>query len=71
LVVLVGCLYWGTSTAMDGLVGWTQTQANQVIANTVTWLRTNSYRNVFLDPDNEGMFPFTDAPLITAGRRTP
>ena len=67
MVVLVGCLYWGTSTAKDGLVGWTQTQANQAIANTVTWLKTNSYRNVFLDPDNEGMSPFTDAPLIAAG----
>jgi hypothetical protein len=67
MVVLVGCLYWGTSTAKDGLVGWTQTQANQAIANTVTWLKNNNYRNVFLDPDNEGMSPFTDAPLIAAG----
>jgi MYXO-CTERM domain-containing protein len=66
MVVLVGCLYWGTSAAMDGLVGWQQAQANLAVANTVKWLSTNHYRNVFVDPDNEGMSPFTDTPLIAA-----
>jgi hypothetical protein len=66
MVVLVGCLYWGTSTAKDALAGWQQAQANLAVANTVKWLSTNHYRNVFVDPDNEGMSPFTDTPLIAA-----
>ena len=55
MVVLVGCLYWSTSRANEDLGHWTQTQANQAVANTVTWLVENDYRNVFVDPDNEGM----------------
>lgn len=55
MVVLVGCLYWSTSRANEDLGHWTQAQANQAVANTVTWLVENDYRNVFVDPDNEGM----------------
>ena len=55
MVVLVGCLYWGTSTAKDGLGHWTQADANRAVRNTVHWLKERGYRNVFVDPDNEGM----------------
>lgn len=55
MVVLVGCLYWSTSRANEDLDHWTQTHANRAIANTVTWLVEHDYRNVFVDPDNEGM----------------
>lgn len=55
MVVLVGCLYWSTSRAKEDLDHWTQTQANQAVANTVKWLSEHNYRNVFVDPDNEGM----------------
>ena len=33
----------------------TQADANRAVSNTVVWLLTNNYRNVFVDPDNEGM----------------
>lgn len=55
MIVLVGCLYWSTSTAKDDLKDWTQKEANQAIANTVAWLSKNDYRNVMVDVDNEGM----------------
>ncbi len=55
MIVLVGCLYWSTSTANDDLGGWTQADANRAIANTVRWLKDHDYRNVFVDVDNEGM----------------
>lgn len=55
MVVLVGCLYWGTSQAKEDLGHWTQAQANLAVANTVRWLKQHDYRNVFVDPDNEGM----------------
>ena len=55
MVVLVGCLYWSTSRAKEELGDWTQEDANQAIANTIRWLVENDYRNVFVDPDNEGM----------------
>jgi hypothetical protein len=55
MVVLVGCLYWGTSTANDDLRHWRQPEANAAIANTVAWLSRKDYRNVFIDIDNEGM----------------
>jgi hypothetical protein len=55
MVVLVGCLYWSTSKAKEDLENWTQKDANQAVANTVKWLVKNNYRNVFVDPDNEGM----------------
>ncbi len=55
MVVLVGCLYWSTSRAKEDLGHWTQAEANQAVANTVKWLVEHDYRNVFVDPDNEGM----------------
>lgn len=55
MIVLVGCLYWSTSRASEDLAHWTQAEANRAVANTVVWLKERSYRNVFVDPDNEGM----------------
>jgi hypothetical protein len=55
MIVLVGCLYWSTSTANSDLARWRQTDANQAIANTIRWLKDHDYRNVFVDVDNEGM----------------
>jgi hypothetical protein len=55
MVVIVGCLYWSTSQAKEALGHWTQVEANRAVANTVQWLKANDYRNVFVDPDNEGM----------------
>jgi hypothetical protein len=55
MIVLVGCLYWSTSRANEALSHWTQTEANRAVANTVAWLSAHNYRNVFVDPDNEGM----------------
>jgi len=55
MVVLVGCLYWSTSKAKEDLGDWRQADANKAIANTVKWLSEHQYRNVFVDPDNEGM----------------
>lgn len=55
MALLVGCLYWGTSQAKADLGGWTQSHANQAVANTVTLLRDSGHRHVFVDPDNEGM----------------
>jgi hypothetical protein len=55
MIVVVGCLYWGASTAKSDLGGWQQADANKAIASTVQWLKDHSYRNVFVDVDNEGM----------------
>lgn len=56
MVVLVGCLYWSTSKAKEALAPtWKQGDANRAVANAVRWLIENSYRNVFVDVDNEGM----------------
>ncbi len=55
MIVLVGCLYWGGSKAKEDLDGWQQAQANRAVADTVEWLAQNDYRNVIVDPDNEGM----------------
>ena len=55
MVVLVGCLYWGDSKAKADLGKWTQADADLAVANTVRWLSERNYRNVFVDPDNEGM----------------
>jgi hypothetical protein len=55
MIVLVGCLYWSTSTAKSELGGWKQTDANKAIGNTIQWLKDHKYRNVFVDVDNEGM----------------
>jgi hypothetical protein len=53
VVVLVGCLYWGTTTGKWD--NWTQQDADNAIANTTAWAKSHNYRNVFFDPDNEGM----------------
>jgi len=53
MIVLVGSLYWGGSTAKWD--SWTQKEANASIANTIHFLQENNFRNVFVDVDNEGM----------------
>jgi len=53
MMVLVGCLYWGNSKAK--WESWEQQDAEKAIANTVLWLAEHNFRNVFIDPDNEGM----------------
>ena len=58
MVVLVGVLYWGAQ--QHGLSNayysdWKQEQANNAVVSTIKWLKENNYRNVFVDPDNEGM----------------
>ncbi len=55
MIVVVGCLYWSTSKAKEDLADWTQSDANRAVANTVRWLSSNDFRNVFVDVDNEGM----------------
>jgi hypothetical protein len=55
MVILVGCLYWSNSRAKEYLAHWKQEHANTAVANTVRWLKEHNYRNVFIDPDNEGM----------------
>ena len=71
MIVLVGCLYWSTSRAKEELAHWKQVDANRAIANTVKWLAARKYRNVFVDPDNEGMATketrWSFAELIDAG----
>ena len=71
MIVLVGCLYWSTSRAKEELGHWRQADANRAIANTVRWLAARNYRNVFVDPDNEGMATkatgWSFAELIDAG----
>lgn len=53
MAVLVGCLYWGNSRAK--WTEWTQKEANAAVENTVRWLASKGYTNVFVDVDNEGM----------------
>ncbi|MCG6186020.1 hypothetical protein [Maribellus maritimus] len=71
MVVLAGCLYWGTSEAK--WENWTQKEANAAVANTVKWLSENDYKNVFVDPDNEGMAHrekgFDIEKMIAAGKK--
>lgn len=55
MFLLVGCLYWGTSSAKEKLKSWTQQDAENAIANTATWLKEKGYKHIILDPDNEGM----------------
>jgi hypothetical protein len=70
MVVLVGCLYWGTSRAK--WEHWTQAEANAAVRNTVQWLVDHDYRNVFVDVDNEGMAlrgaGFDNRALVRAGK---
>ena len=71
MIVLVGCLYWGNSKAK--WENWTQNEANAAVANTVTWLREQNYRNVFVDVDNEGMAmrakQFDIRQIVLAGKK--
>jgi hypothetical protein len=58
MVVLVGILYWGAqqhNLANANYQDWEQEQANSAIINTITWLKNHNFRNIFVDPDNEGM----------------
>ncbi len=55
MIVIVGCLYWGTSEAKADLIHWEQKDANLAVYNTVKWLKENNFQNVIVDPDNEGM----------------
>lgn len=70
MVVLVGCLYWGTSKAK--WESWTQKEAARAVANTMRWLADCDYYNVFMDVDNEGMGTqyagFDDRQLIIAAK---
>lgn len=70
MVILVGCLYWSTSKAKWN--SWTQEEVDAAVANTVKWLKENNYRNVFIDPDNEGMAQkaegFDNRQMIIAGK---
>lgn len=70
MIVLVGCLYWGGSEAK--WESWTQKEANRAVANTVSWLKENDFRNVFVDVDNEGMAMrgagFDPAELVRAAK---
>ena len=69
-VVLVGCLYYGSSKAP--WESWGQSEANLAVANTVGWLKDHNYRNVFIDVDNEGMAlkakNFDNRQLVLAGK---
>jgi hypothetical protein len=70
MIVLVGCLYWSTSRAK--WESWTQNEANRAVTETVAWLQRNSYRNVFVDVDNEGMARaaqgFDSRQMVRAGK---
>jgi hypothetical protein len=69
-VVLVGCLYYGSSKAP--WESWGQSEANLAVANTIRWLKDHNYRNVFIDVDNEGMAlkakNFDNRQLVLAGK---
>ncbi len=58
MVVLVGTLYWGSGQhgrSNEYYAAWGQEEVNAAMRNTVQWLTDKGYRNVFIDPDNEGM----------------
>lgn len=70
MIVLIGCLYWGNSRGKWD--SWKQEDAENAIANTIRWLSENNYRNVMVDPDNEGMahreMGFDILQMIAAGK---
>lgn len=75
MVVLVGILYWGSemhNRSNTNYSTWTQTEVNNAMKNTVKWLKDNNSRNVFIDPDNEGMAEigakFNMEEMICAGK---
>jgi hypothetical protein len=53
MVILVGVLYWGDSKSKWD--AWGQKEAEKAVYNTVKWLSSRGYKNVFIDVDNEGM----------------
>ena len=58
MVVLVGILYWGAQIRAKEnsfYESWDQKKVNLAMKNTVLWLNEKNYKNVFIDPDNEGM----------------
>lgn len=58
MVVLVGILYWGSGMHDNSNAyysGWGQKEINEAMKNVILWLERNKFRNVFIDPDNEGM----------------
>ena len=58
MVVLVGILYWGSGMHDNSnayYAGWKQEDINRAMSNTIKWLTDNNFKNVFVDPDNEGM----------------
>jgi hypothetical protein len=55
MIMIVGCLYWGTSRAKEDLTGWTQESADRAVGATARWLAEEGFTHVILDPDNEGM----------------
>lgn len=58
MVVLIGILYWGSGlSSLDNknYDRWTQSEVNAAMLSTVRWLHQKNYKNIFIDPDNEGM----------------
>lgn len=75
MVVLVGILYWGSGhsgRSNEYYASWSQKEVNLAMENTIQWLEENGYRNVFIDPDNEGMAEigagFNIEEMICAGK---
>jgi hypothetical protein len=68
MIVLVGCFYYGGAGSTQP--NWTQTDADNAISNTTRWAANHNYKNVFFDPDNEGMAggTFSDPMLVQAGK---
>jgi len=67
MVIMVGVLYWGTSTAKEGL-NWGQSEMNQAVAYVAQWLDQNDYHNTMIDPDNEGMTGRNVSEMIAAAK---
>jgi hypothetical protein len=76
MVVLVGILYWGAQ--MGDLHNayyqdWEQEDVKNAMRNTIQWLTDNDFRNVFVDPDNEGMAErgkgFNIDEMVCAGKK--
>ena len=73
MVVLVGCLYWSNNNGSKAKWSeWTQKEANLAVANTIRFLKENKFKNVLVDPDNEGMANreagFNISEMIAAGK---
>lgn len=66
MFMIVGCLYWGNSSAKKNLQGWTQQDAEKALTNTAAWLKDKGYNHIIVDPDNEGMAVLTKGWSIEA-----